>query len=169
MSGLDVKFGHAELGDEELCRSIEDIIRESNLGAMSSVKGNEAHVNTAYFVCSRTLDLYFLSQARDQHSQNIKDNPSVAVAFWKTPDTWSENLQGVQIFGTCTQLPLGPKAVHAMSLFVTRFPAFRTIVGRPGEFAEGITSRMYRVKPERLRLLDEPSFGRRNYIDLDVR
>lgn len=166
MTTLKTTFGHANYSDQALNESLDHLLRENSLGAMASVRGTEAYVNTAYFVYTDELALYFLSQPTDTHSGNIVENHSVAVAIWGTPEHWGENLHGVQFFGTCEQLGFGTELVTAMRLFLQRFPAFKAVMKQPGEFADGVASRMYAVRVSSLKLLDEPRFGRRKYIEI---
>jgi nitroimidazol reductase NimA-like FMN-containing flavoprotein (pyridoxamine 5'-phosphate oxidase superfamily) len=166
MSKLNVAFGHGHYSDAALGESIGELLAENSLGAMASVDNGVAHIHTAYFVHSADLTLYFLSQPTDAHTRFIAQNPSVAVAIWSTPVSWGEDLRGVQVFGRCDEVKAGAELLAGMRLFLSRFPAFKAIVKRPGEFKAGIASRMFAVRPSALRLLDEPRFGRRNYIDL---
>ena len=166
---LSLTFAHQQYSDQALNESVDAILNESHLGAMASVRGTEAYINTAYFVYSDDLSLYFLSQRGDAHSKNVDANPSVAVAVWAASARWGEDLRGLQLFGECVSLSLGADLVKGMQLFARQFPAFSSLVKHPGEFAEGVTSRMYRISVSALKLLDEPRFGRRNYIYAEPR
>jgi uncharacterized protein YhbP (UPF0306 family) len=114
------------------------------------------------------LTLYFISAQADVHSQDIAINPAVAVAIWTTPETWGKDLQGIQVFGRCEELRVGPELLGAMRLYLARFPAFTALLKNPEEFKAGVHARMYAVRPERLRLVDEPAFGHRTFIDATV-
>lgn len=166
MNTLTFKYSHPDFSDKEINSSIESILKSNSLGAMSSINGSKSYVNTAYFVYSNDLVLYFLSQPTDIHVSNITNNSSVAVAIWETPDNWGENLRGLQLFGTCKQLSLGKELLDGMKLFIKKFPAFKSIIKHPGEFADGVASRMYAIRISSVKILDEPQFGRRKYITL---
>lgn len=169
MVRLNVRFNHDEYSDAQLSRSVGSILSESDLCAMSTVKGKQSHIHTAYFVCDEFLQVYFLSQPMDIHSQNIEKNPSIAVAIWSPCEEWGEHLRGLQIFGICERLAfLQEESITAMKLFVQRFPTFKSIVKHPGEFIRGVTSKIYVVRCQWLKLIDEPTFGRRNYITLSI-
>ena len=168
MEKINAQFNHPEYEDEAINTSLTHLLSNNSLCAMASISGNIAHINTAYFVYDSNLSLYFLSQPTDMHSANITQNSSVAIAIWSQSKQWGEDLQGVQLFGTCKQIGLGKQLISAMKLFLTRFPAFKAIMKHPGEFADGVPSRMYAVEVSSLKLLDEPQFGRRNYIELKV-
>lgn len=153
---------------ESIHKSIETILDSNTLSAMSTSMNGSSYVHTAYFVYSENLDLYFISQPTDQHIKNIENNPSIAVAIWIDSGIWGENLQGIQIFGECKQVKPGIELVKAMKLFMGRFKAFSGIIKNPGEFSENVSSRMYVIRPKSIKLLDEPSYGRRNYLQIDV-
>lgn len=169
MSELTLSFGHPDYDDSTLSESIGSLLSSNHLGAMASIRdGSTSHINTAYFVHDSHLTLYFLSQPSDQHSANISQCDSVAVAIWATPERWGESLHGVQLFGRCEMLGTGTELAKAMGLFLATFSSFASIIRHPGQFIEGVTSRMYAVRPMSLKLIDEPRFGRRNYIVLDL-
>ncbi|PID30578.1 hypothetical protein CSA80_01065 [Candidatus Saccharibacteria bacterium] len=165
---LKTHFNHPDFADEQLNESIAAILEANQTGAMSSIAGDKAHINTAYFAYTSKLELFFVSLPSDTHSINITENNSVALSFWSESSTWSENLQGVQIFGTAEELGIGPKLVEGMKVFAARYPAVSAIIKNPGAFKDGVAVRMFRVQSERVKLLDEPRFGRRNYLDLTL-
>ncbi len=168
MSRLRVKFGDNKYADQELQDSICCILDASELCAMATIDQGTSHIHTAYFVYNELLEIFFLSQQKDRHIQNIMINPSISVAIWNSTTDWGENLQGIQIFGSCRQLNSATDLINGMGLYLKRFPAFSTIIKHPGEFADGIASRLYVVKSRKIKLLDEPRFGRRNYLTLST-
>lgn len=169
MATLKVRFDHAEYSDVELAQSVECILDDNELSAMATVRDDESHIHTAFFVYDELLNIYFLSQPGDIHSVNVQKNSSIAVAVWGESEEWGEDLVGVQIFGTCEEVPfLSKESVKAMKMFIQRFPAFKQIVKHPGEFKTGVASRVYVARSEWLKVLDEPRFGRRNYITVNV-
>jgi uncharacterized protein YhbP (UPF0306 family) len=129
MTAIKATFAHADYSDAQLRESIGDLLAASELAALASIDGAEAHVATVSFAFTRGLTLYFISAATDVHSRNFEENPSAAVAIWATPEKWGDDLYGIQIFGRCEELRMGP---------------------------------------ERFRLVDEPRFGRRTFIDANV-
>lgn len=167
MTKINLSYNHDSYSDKELNESLSDLLEEQALGAMSSVHNGQPHINTAYFVPSNDLTLYFLSPPDDRHSLFVKENPSVAIALWKHPEEWGINLHGVQLFGTCEKLGIGTELVSAMSLYLKRFPAVQCIIKEPGKIMDGVNSRLYAVRVSSIKLLDEARFGEEKYIELE--
>lgn len=168
-NGLNLSFGHPQYGDADLNESISGVLDANELAAISTVRdGANSHIHTAYFAYGDNLEIYFISPLTDQHSVNIGANASVAMAIWNKTERWGESLQGVQIYGKAEVLGFGLNLVKGMTCYLKRFNAFAGIIKHPGEFAEGISSRMFVIRPSSIKLLDEPRFGRRNYIVLNL-
>lgn len=165
---LKIALEHPSRSDAELAESIVGILNANELCAVATVSGTESYIHTAYFAYSQHLDLYFLSQPSDRHVTNILDNPTAAVAVWNPTQAWGRDLQGLQMFGRAEKLGAGLELVTAMGLLMGRFHGFSEIMKSPGEFVEGVTSRVFVVRSTRVKILDEPRFGRRNYIEVDI-
>jgi uncharacterized protein YhbP (UPF0306 family) len=168
MTTIKAAFGHAEYSDADLCESIGGILSRGELAALATARDGEPHVATVSYAFTPHLTLYFISAQTDVHSQDVALNPAAAVAIWTTPETWGKDLQGIQIFGRCEELKVGPEFLSAMRIYLARFPAYTALLKNPEEFKTGVHARMYAVRPGRLRLVDEPAFGRRTFIDADV-
>ena len=168
MTMIEVAFGHPEHSDADLCESIDGILSRSELAAFATSRDGEPHVATVSYAFTRDLTLYFISAQTDVHSQDITANPAAAVAIWTTPEAWGKELQGIQLFGRCEVLGVGPEFLAAMRLYLARFPAFTALLKNPGEFKTGVHARMYAMRPSRLRLIDEATFGHRTFIDAAV-
>jgi uncharacterized protein YhbP (UPF0306 family) len=168
MTAIKATFGHADYSDVQLGESIGDLLSAIELAALASIDGAEAHVATISFAFARDLTLYFISAAADVHSKNFAEKTSAAVALWATPEKWSDDLYGIQIYGRCEELKVGAEFLSSMRLYLARFPAFNALLKSPSEFKAGVHARMYAVRPERLRLVDERRFGHRTFIDAKV-
>lgn len=166
---LAVQLRHNEFSSDLLVTAVSDILAGTEIADIATIRQGESYIHTAYFVYSDTLDLYFTSQPTDLHIANIATNPSAAAAIWCPTEKWGENLCGLQVFGTCEAVPLiGLEAAGAMLQFIQRFPAFQSIVKHPGEFVAGVTSRLYVLRPRRLKMIHEPILGRRKYVTVDL-
>ena len=169
MATISVPLVHDSYSSAELASAVSDILVSNELAAMATVRGNSSYIHTAYYVHTAALTLYFISQPNDIHIVNIAENSSIAAAIWCPSDEWSEDLRGLQLFGTCEALPLiSREAVHAMMLFMKRFPAFARYIKKPGEFAEDVSLRLYALRTSRLKIIHEPLLGRRQFVTVDV-
>jgi hypothetical protein len=169
MKNLKLKISCSEVYQSEmLLDCVNKILDNNTLLAMSSVNGVESHINTVFFAYNENLELIMLTDPNDEHSHNVESNPSVGVAIWNTPEVFGENLQGVQIWGECSRLK-GIKQLDGLRVYNNRFPTFSQVIKHPDDFFKGITnSRLYVIKPKKIKIIDELNFGRREYITMNV-
>jgi uncharacterized protein YhbP (UPF0306 family) len=152
----------------DLIQSVNHILENNTLLAMSSIWGMQSYINTAFFSYNSKMELFILTEHSTIHALNIEKNNSIAVAIWNDSGVYGENLQGIQLFGYCEKVP-ALKILDALNNYNKRFPTFAQIIKHPTDFAKGIVkSRLYVLKIEKLKLIDEPTFGRRNYINLTI-
>ncbi|MGH2349799.1 MAG: hypothetical protein ACRDFT_10105, partial [bacterium] len=129
-----------------LRRSVDRILKTNVLCAMASVRGPQAHINTAYFCYSADLELFFLSDPRSTHARNVGVNPSMAMAVFSSNQAWGQPDAGLQFFGRCAEAK-GRFAVRAQRLYARRFRAY--------EASELDAYRFYRFVPQRVKIFDE--------------
>lgn len=160
-------FGHEKYSNLELQESISAILSANITLALSTVKEDEGYINTAHFGFDDKFNLYIITDSDTQHSINASTHPRVGVAIWNRPTTPGENLQGLQLFGTYTKVEGDEveKALAAYSANITGFgDKFKT-----KEDIEKVEITFYKIAIDSLKLLDEPKFGRRNFIPLTVK
>lgn len=167
---INLKLYHPEYNNKILKKSIVNIIDNNKLCAIATVnEKNNSHIHTAYYSYDDKMNIYFISPLTDKHSENIKANPSVAISVWNEGDKWGEDLQGIQMYGNATVLSAGMNLIRGMSSYVQKHPDFSKIIVKPGEFKSGVLSRMFMINVYAIKLLDELEFGRRNYINVDIK
>lgn len=127
------------------------LLNASTLCALATVSPRgRAHVNTAYFAWSPSLDLTWLSHPSAMHSSNVRTRRTVAVAVYDSHQTWGNPDRGIQLTGTAQKV-LGRAADDAEKVYVARFPEYR------GSDSAGYC--FYRFRPRRLKLFDERVLG----------
>ena len=132
-------------------RAAFGLLDASSLCAISTLSPRTtAHINTAYFVWSHELDIFWLSDPAARHSRNIRVRPNTAIAVYDSQQVWGRPDRGIQLFGSTLRLPAAETA-HAESLYAARFPKYAT----PDLGAY----RFYRFRTGRLRVFDESAFG----------
>jgi uncharacterized protein YhbP (UPF0306 family) len=117
-----------------------------------------AHVNTMYFARTGVWDLVWLSTATSQHSRNMSSNRSAAIAVYESDQRWGGKDRGIQVFGRARALR-GRAARDAVAAYARRFENDQEILGR---FA------VYRLRPSRLKLFDERTFGGGTFVTARV-
>ena len=120
---------------------------------------NRAHVNTAYFAWSREFALVWLSAPEARHSRNLRTNPSVAVAVYDSNQTWGTPDRGIQLFGSAREVS-GVRARDAQALYARRFRDYKQ--------ANLAAYRVYRFRPRRVKLFDEPALGAGVFVTAKV-
>jgi uncharacterized protein YhbP (UPF0306 family) len=128
-----------------------ELLESSTLCAIATVtQDGLAHVNTAYFAwAAPDFDLVWLSDPAAGHSQNLAQNPTVAVAVYDSGQTWGGPDRGIQLFGTA-QEATSQDLPHAQELYRRCFPAYNPTGGG---------YRCYRFRPHRMKLFDEKTLG----------
>ena len=160
--------------DPRVQRSLRRILRENVLCSISTVTGgNQAHVNTAYFAYSPNLEFCFLSDVDSVHCRNVERNPSMAIAIFRSAQTWGKQNRGIQLFGVCRPAS-GRDAVRAESAYGKRFPAYlryvRSTRGEDRRMGAQLQSyRFYRFVPSTVKILDENEFGGGVFVVASVR
>jgi uncharacterized protein YhbP (UPF0306 family) len=135
------------------------LLDQSKLCAIATVSpGRRAHVNTAYFAWGPAFEIVWLSAPEARHSRNIRANPSVAVAVYRSTQTWGRADHGIQMFGSAWELR-GRAAGGAERLYADRFSAYD---------ADLDAYRFYRLRPRRLKLFDEHALGGATFVTVAV-
>ena len=151
-----------------LVTAFRRVLAASLLGAWATITGKgAAHVNIGHFAYSDDLHLYFISHPGSQHSVNVRANGSMAVAVYESGQPWGEHGAGIQLFGTCEEIPPSD-AGEARRVYGERFPAYakwaKTL--RPGDLAEEY--HFYCFTPKHVKIMDEEIFGDAVLVVADI-
>jgi hypothetical protein len=171
MTSLSLTFGHPGYPDIEINDSIKDILQKNNLMSMASIKleNNEikSWINTAYYSYSTSLAVYHLSEPTTEHSRNIHQNPSVAIAIFDSHQESPSKKQGLQLFGQC-QLATGAELAEGTRLYIQRYPAFGSIIKGIEDWDRNlIHSKLYVTRISQVKIFDEPRFGSEVWVTVE--
>jgi uncharacterized protein YhbP (UPF0306 family) len=125
------------------------LLDASSLCAIATV-GSEgsAYVNTAYFAFSPELDLVWMSAPQAQHSRNIRERGTAAVAVYDSTQVWGRPDRGIQLFGSARE---AVDAAEVEAVYAGRFSDYdREDFG---------AYRFYVLRPGRVKLFDERELG----------
>jgi uncharacterized protein YhbP (UPF0306 family) len=137
------------------------LLDSSTLCAIATVSPRgRAHVNTAYFAWSATLEIVWISEPGARHSRNLASNPSAAVSVYDSNQVWGGADRGIQLFGTAHEVPRRA-ARDAERLYSARFPAFPD--------ADLTATTFYRLRARRLKLFDELELGGGVFVTASIR
>jgi uncharacterized protein YhbP (UPF0306 family) len=125
------------------------LLEASSLCAIATVgPDGSAYVNTAYFALSPELALVWMSEPEAQHSRNIREHGTAAVAVYDSAQTWGRPDRGIQLFGLAGEVA---DPGEAEALYARRFPEYdREKLG---------AYRFYLFRPDRIKLFDERELG----------
>jgi len=166
---LSLRFNHPKYSDEELNKSIFEIVEENLLLSMASIfEGKESYINTVFYCYNDKLDFYFLSPSNTQHIKNIQQNNSVALAVYDSHQKLAGK-RGLQIFGIC-RLANRNEMEEGIELYSKRFAWLKKFIKTPVDFDKGIIeSRMYIIKAQKVKIFDEPNFGAEKWVTVQVK
>jgi uncharacterized protein YhbP (UPF0306 family) len=140
-------------------RTMARILNRTPLCAIATVTADgRAHINTAYFACSDTLELYFLSHPSSQHCRNLRTRPVAAIAVFESGQTWGELDRGLQLFGSCREAD-GAASRTAERIYARRFKPYSSWKAELESETAGEDYRFYRFVTRQAKLFDEREFG----------
>ncbi|MCX6154099.1 MAG: pyridoxamine 5'-phosphate oxidase family protein [Candidatus Kapabacteria bacterium] len=169
MEKLNFKFAHPEFSDDKLNDSVLRILSSNILSSIATIKDNESYIHTAYYCFNSKLDFYFISDPATQHTKNIEDNSSVALAIYDSKQVWDNNKCGLQIFGNC-EIAKGTKLIEGTMLYLKRFAGLKQWIQHPDDFIKGaINSKMFVINTSKITLFDEDAFGEEVFINLIIK
>jgi uncharacterized protein YhbP (UPF0306 family) len=135
------------------------LLEASTLCAIATVSpGGRAHINTAYFAWGPDFEVVWLSAPEARHSRNVRANPSVAIAVFRSTQRWGGTDKGIQLFGSARELR-GRSALEAERLYTKRFKAYED---------DTTAYRFYRLRTSRMKLFDEHVLGGGTFVTVKV-
>lgn len=140
-----------------------------NLYIMTLATANadgEAHAAPVYFAARQNpalpLELYFFSATDSRHAQDLMTNPRAAAAIYPETAGWEE-IRGLQMHGTVSQLAIGEAWEAAWQVYLEKFPF-------TGDMKAIIAQNvLYALRPSWVRLVDNrQGFGFKQEWTLDA-
>jgi uncharacterized protein len=129
---------------------------------------------TTVFYANVRFTLYFLSEPKTLHVQNILATPGIAGTINEDYQDW-QKIKGIQLAGVCEEVTEAAEAAGALDAYVGKYPFVANFLG-PQRSLEGmqvagrpLDVRMYAVRPTRLLYLDnQRGFSNREEVPLEV-
>lgn len=166
---LSVRFEGTDEPSSAISSSIEAIAAETMVLSLATADdAGTPHANMAFFALGSEFDLFFVSEPSTRHGRNSTVRADAAAAIWLPPLEFGEGLRGIQAHGRCRAV-VGTEAEAAFEAYRGRFPSFGGDPAVRAAYLDGTgAASLYRLRVVWLRLVDEPSLGRRNYLELRV-
>lgn len=106
------------------------------------------------FYVNDGLSLYFLSDPKTLHAQNLATNPQVAVTIYEDCRDW-RSIQGVQLAGNCEQVAGLDEAARVLALYTAKYPFVGDLLRAPRELGAAMAkARFHKITPTWARLID---------------
>jgi uncharacterized protein YhbP (UPF0306 family) len=127
--------------------------------------GPEGPWAAALFYVNDAFSLYWLSDPRARHSQNIARHPRVAVTINEDYRDW-RLIQGLQMEGTAEEVGTIGEAAGPMRLYAAKYTFLENWQNPPAALAGALrAARVYRFVPVRVLFIDNTkAFGHREEI-----
>ncbi len=139
---------------------------ENHTTLILATVGSDGAWATPVFYVNRGFKLYFLSEAKTRHSQNLQENEVVAAAITEDYQEW-QAIQGLQIQGRALLVTSPAEKALATAAYLRKFPAVRHILEAPSQFRGVKAARWHCLVSEVLRLTDNTKgFGSRFELEL---
>lgn len=127
---------------------------------------------TTVFYVSLDLTLYYLSEPKTRHVQNLLLNPSVAATVNEDYHDWQQ-IKGIQMSAICEEVKGKRELARALAAYVRKYPFVAQFLS-PGQLLRGMSVgghaldvRLYHVRPTRMLYLDnERGFSSRQEVPL---
>lgn len=150
---------------EEFRKGVEGLLAESMVLTLATAGPERGpHANLAFFAFDDDLVLYFVSERSARHSLHLTEEARAAATVFLPPPVFGEQLRGVQLSGSAGEA-WGHQAEAALTAYQGRYPTFAQDPEARAQFlAGGGAAVLYRFQVEELTVVDEPAFGRRNYL-----
>lgn len=153
----------------ELAPLVQGILDRVDLCTMSTVnQDGTAHVNTAFFCTDSEWRMFFVSDEKTKHSQNINERSSMAVAVCRSDQDWNDWKVGLQLFGKC-KMARGSEAELGARLYKKRFPAYAVWLQELGrDVQDSGLPRFFKFVPKSVKLLHEEVLGEETFVTVGL-
>lgn len=128
-----------------------------------STKSETLWISSVYYVIDKNFNLYFLSEPQSIHCQAIAKHDEVACAIADSRQKVTDSKVGVQLEGTASPLSNLAKIKWMLQLWNKLNPGFESIINLKNIKTNKIKSRIYKVKPRKIKFFNEKLFGPEGY------
>jgi uncharacterized protein YhbP (UPF0306 family) len=125
-----------------------------------------------FYAHDDALTLYFLSEEKTRHAQNILANRVIAGTIQADQQDW-RTIRGLQVLGRAERVPVARQA-HAITVYTSKFVFVAGLLAGaqgPAPLAGPLAkARFWQLTPEWFRLTDNTiRFGHKEELDLRAR
>jgi uncharacterized protein YhbP (UPF0306 family) len=139
--------------------AVKDILEQNYVMSITTIKNNKIWSAPLYYSYEDDLSLFFLSDPKTRHADNILSNSVVSGCIYDSHTTWGDTLRGLQFIGKVKPLSLSKSmkpSIHYLSRYKKAkeyFPSIKDL------FNKGFSSKPYQIQLEEIQIYDEKTFG----------
>ena len=142
-----------------------------NTVSLATVQDGQPWAATVFYANVST-DLFFLSEPKTRHCQNLRANDRVAGTINEDYRDWQQ-IKGIQLEGRAVEVTGKVELARALAAYLGKYPFVRQFLS-PGQLLQGVQIagktfdiRLWRLRPERLYYLDNArGFSNRQELPL---
>lgn len=143
---------------EEARAAIRRMLEAHNTLTLATSHDGVPWSATVFYASDADFNLYFVSDRRTRHAQEMAVNRRVALAINADVDSWND-VRGLQIEGEAAEVA-GVERARALALYLAKFASVKALFESPKNADEQtIVQRLrntefWRVTPRFIRLID---------------
>ena len=162
---MKITFGHKK--DKDLIiKSVKESFEDIKLLSLATVKkDNSSSICCVFYAYDKEFNLYYWSEKSTQLSINIKHNNKVAVEIVDSHQKFGSILKGLKIYGTARQASISELMIGG-NAYMKRFVEVKNLIKSIKDFSSRYKSKLYKIKIDKIIVLDEAKFGKWGYREL---
>ncbi|MBM2809862.1 MAG: hypothetical protein HW416_621 [Chloroflexi bacterium] len=148
-------------------------IEDHNTVSVATREAEGVWASTVFYA-NVGFTLYFLSEPKTRHAQNVAANPAVAATINEDYRDWQQ-IKGIQMSAICTEVTGKREVMRALASYVKKYPFVKQFLS-PGQLLRGmqvagraLDVRLYRLAPTSLLFIDnQRGFSNRQEISVEA-
>lgn len=160
------------MNDQDDRQNIKEYLAAHNTVTLASCSADGPWAAAVFYVSDANLALYFKSDPKTRHMQDILDNPSVAATVQADGQAW-QSLRGLQLLSSCARVD-DQDTGRVNDLYLEKFPFLDTVADNSSDKDERVLAErvrktpFYQLRPQWIRLIDNArGFGHKTEIRLE--
>lgn len=156
---------------DDLRARLSAYLAEQTTATLASVSDDGApHACDVFYAHADDLTLYFLSDPKTRHAQNVTRTARVSATVHGTSSGWEE-IRGLQIEGVATRVTEPVERARAFALYLGKYGFVKqwlTSVDLLGTMLKGLgVVELYKISPQWIRFIDNTlGFGHKEEINV---
>lgn len=156
--------------NQQLEQKICCYLESCNTISLATAVGGIPHAAAVFYV-NIGFNLYFLSNPKSRHGENLIQNPTVSGTINEDYSNWLQ-IKGIQLEGRVECIGGILKHARIVKAYVKKFPNVADFLISPHKLGKGIVQKVSKVKfyqiwPSKIYFLDNSlGFGHREELDI---